>query len=103
MCFKFMQLYHFKRCLSLGNERTVIDFESPEFTGKLSRPDGMAVDEEDKLWVALFESGKVIRIDPATGMYILALRIKISEILLLDRKSYLTHAIFPRTSSNAKL
>ena len=34
---------------------------------------------------------------------ILAHRISISEILPLDRKSYLTHAILPRTSSNVIL
>ena len=34
---------------------------------------------------------------------ILADRIRISEILPWDRKSYLTHAIIPRTSSNVIL
>ncbi len=30
-------------------------------------PDGMAIDSEDHLWVALFDGGKVIRINPETG------------------------------------
>ena len=30
-------------------------------------PDGMAVDVEGMIWVALFRGGKVVRIDPATG------------------------------------
>ena len=34
------------------------------------------------------------------NILILAHWIRISDILLLDRKSYLTHAILPRTSSN---
>ena len=33
-------------------------------------------------------------------LVILAHRIRISEILHWDRRSYLTHAILPRTSSN---
>src|SRR5680860_636235 len=33
----------------------------------LGLPDGMAIDSEDHLWVALFGGGKVIRIDPKTG------------------------------------
>ena len=31
-------------------------------------PDGMTVDAEGKLWVAVYNSGKVFRIDPVTGM-----------------------------------
>jgi len=30
-------------------------------------PDGMAIDSEDHLWVALFDGGKVVRINPQTG------------------------------------
>lgn len=33
----------------------------------LGLPDGMAIDSDDHLWVALFGGGKVIRIDPKTG------------------------------------
>ena len=45
--------------------------------------------------------GKSIRIQRVnTGHHFLAHRIGISEILPWDRKSYLTHAISPRMSSN---
>ena len=54
----------------LGNERTVIDFNSPDHVGKLCHPDGMTIDEEDKLWVAIIANGKIARIDPLTGMLI---------------------------------
>lgn len=30
-------------------------------------PDGMTIDSEDHLWVALWDGGKVLRIDPASG------------------------------------
>ena len=41
----------------------------------------------------------LLRHNIQTQIY-LAHRIRISEILPWDRKSYLTHAILPRTSSN---
>lgn len=47
---------------AISGRRTVI--ELPKSVGA---PDGMTIDEEDQLWVALFDGGKVIRIDPATG------------------------------------
>ena len=39
----------------------------------------------------------------AVRYIILAQRIRISEVLPWKRKSYLTHAILPRTSSNVTL
>lgn len=31
-------------------------------------PDGMSIDTEGKLWVACFDGGRVLRIDPQTGV-----------------------------------
>ena len=42
-----------------------------------------------------------IWIEVVIESYILAHRIRIPKVLRWDRKSYLTHAILPRTSSNA--
>jgi sugar lactone lactonase YvrE len=47
---------------ALSRERTV--FELPSSQGS---PDGMAIDEEDQLWVALWGGRKVLRIDPRDG------------------------------------
>lgn len=47
---------------AISGRRTVI--ELPKSVGA---PDGMTIDEEDQLWVALFDGGKVIRIDPTRG------------------------------------
>lgn len=33
----------------------------------LGYPDGMAIDEEDKIWVALWDGNAVVRFDPITG------------------------------------
>lgn len=32
-----------------------------------SIPDGMCIDTEGKLWVACYDGGRVIRLDPETG------------------------------------
>lgn len=31
-------------------------------------PDGMCIDSEGKLWVACYNGGRVIRVDPEAGM-----------------------------------
>eukprot|EP00112_Aurelia_sp_Birch-Aquarium-sp1_P000956 Seg1093.2 transcript_id=Seg1093.2/GoldUCD/mRNA.D3Y31 product=Regucalcin protein_id=Seg1093.2/GoldUCD/D3Y31 len=55
------------------NRRTVIDVQSFEPFAHI--PDGMCIDAEGMLWVALFNGGKVIRCDPNTGK-------KLSEIIM---------------------
>ena len=47
---------------AITNERKVI--EVPE---KIGYPDGMAIDNEDKLWIGLWNGNKVARYDPLTG------------------------------------
>lgn len=34
---------------------------------EMGLPDGMTIDEEDHLWIALFDGGKVVRINPEMG------------------------------------
>lgn len=43
-------------------------------------PDGMAIDEEDFLWVALFDGAKVIRINPATGETVFEVIVPVPKI-----------------------
>lgn len=47
----------------LGNRRVVYRMEEGE-----GLPDGMTMDAEGRLWVACFRGGRVINIDPATGV-----------------------------------
>ena len=47
---------------AISNRRSIKSFPQ---NGRV--PDGMAIDEEDFLWVAIFGEGKVIRIHPETG------------------------------------
>lgn len=46
-----------------GNQRTVVDFSG---MGEV-RPDGMCIDNDEKLWVACIWGSKVARFDPETG------------------------------------
>ena len=48
----------------LKNRKTIICFE-PELN--MGRPDGLCIDREGKLWIALWGGGKVVRVDPNTG------------------------------------
>ncbi|XP_062831413.1 regucalcin isoform X2 [Anolis carolinensis] len=43
-------------------------------------PDGMCIDTEGKLWVACFDGGRVIRIDPETGKRIQTVQMPASKI-----------------------
>ncbi len=47
----------------LGEMGVAFDFGSTRLKGN---PDGMTIDSEGKLWVALFGGGKVVRVDPET-------------------------------------
>ncbi|SDE09877.1 SMP-30/gluconolactonase/LRE family protein [Niabella drilacis] len=46
----------------IANERVIVDIEAPEQV-----PDGMCVDAEGMLWVAIWGAGAVHRYDPVTG------------------------------------
>lgn len=48
---------------AIAGRRPVVRF-GPEEPG---RPDGMAIDSQGRLWVALYEGGAVVCCDPATG------------------------------------
>ena len=50
-----------------GNERIAVDFGGDETLSQYGYPDGMTIDAENKLWVACYSVGKVIRFDPETG------------------------------------
>ena len=43
-------------------------------------PDGMAIDNDDHLWVALFGGGKVIRINPETGEIVFEVILPVPKI-----------------------
>lgn len=43
-------------------------------------PDGMTIDEEDGLWIALYGGGKVIRIDPSNGKTLFEVHLPVPRV-----------------------
>ena len=50
---------------AISNERVVVKVQS-----EMGFPDGMTIDEEDKLWVGMWSGNAVLRFDPETGKVI---------------------------------
>ena len=48
-------------------------------------PDGMCIDTEDKIWVACYSAGKVLRLDPITGSSVIY-----SAYILTEKKIIFT-------------
>lgn len=53
----------------ISNQKAVVDFNHSSFSS-LGNPGGLTIDQTDKLWVACYNGGCVIKIDPATGALI---------------------------------
>jgi len=58
----------------ISKERTAIKFAGPDDYTETGLPDGMSIDMDDKLWVACFRAGKVVRFDPETGKQLQTIR-----------------------------
>ena len=68
----------------------MVDYGSEETMQELGAPDGMTIDTEDKLWVACFGPGKVIRFDPETGNFNLWIHDVKKLYLVLDEQLKIT-------------
>ncbi|XP_062909005.1 regucalcin-like [Mobula hypostoma] len=58
----------------ISNRRLVYKLEKEE-----ALPDGQCIDAEGKLWVACFNGGRVIRIDPETGKRIQTVKLPVDQ------------------------
>nr|XP_046238811.1 regucalcin [Scatophagus argus]XP_046238812.1 regucalcin [Scatophagus argus]XP_046238813.1 regucalcin [Scatophagus argus]XP_046238814.1 regucalcin [Scatophagus argus] len=58
----------------MGNRRVVYHMEEGE-----GLPDGMTVDAEGRLWVACYNGGRVINIDPATGVRLQTISLPVTK------------------------
>lgn len=74
-------------------EREICAFDYEPETGEISNrrvirkmeekdglPDGMTIDTDNKLWVAMYDGGKVIRLDPATGDTLSAITLPVPKV-----------------------
>ncbi|XP_058886332.1 regucalcin-like isoform X1 [Acipenser ruthenus] len=59
---------------SLSNRRVLYKLEKDE-----GIPDGMSIDTEGRLWVACYNGGRVLRIDPATGKRIETVKLPVDK------------------------
>ncbi|XP_019384967.1 PREDICTED: regucalcin isoform X2 [Crocodylus porosus] len=57
-----------------ANRRSVYKLEKEE-----SIPDGMCIDTEGKLWVACYDGGRVIRLDPETGKRLQTVKLPVDK------------------------
>lgn len=62
---------------NIANEKTVFCFKENNLN---SLPDGMTIDEEGKLWVACYDGGQVLRIDPDTGKLLYTLKMPAQQV-----------------------
>ncbi|XP_028393167.1 regucalcin-like [Dendronephthya gigantea] len=60
---------------SVANRRAAIDVDE-----KFGWPDGLCVDNEDKVWVAMYDGGQVVRYDPMNGSVISSVKLPVSKI-----------------------
>ena len=77
--------YHQRK---LSNKRTI-------FKTDLGMTDGIAIDEEDMIWVAVWGSGRVLRVNPTTGEIINYIEVgvpQVSSVAIGDGKIYITTA-----------
>jgi len=91
----------------LRNRRKVINFKQPSPTNN-ELPDGMTIDAEGKLWVAVFNGGKVIRFDPETAKELQTLKFPASKTTSCCfagpglQDMYVTSAHFGLSEANRK-
>jgi sugar lactone lactonase YvrE len=60
---------------TLHSPRVVYEFEPAG-----GAPDGMTIDAEDHLWVALWGGGRVVRLDPRTGQVVFEVRVAATNV-----------------------
>ncbi|KAK7508250.1 hypothetical protein BaRGS_00000489 [Batillaria attramentaria] len=51
----------------ISKQRVVVDFDNSQTGIPVGFPDGMTIDQEGKLWVAVYNAGGVFKFDPETG------------------------------------
>lgn len=68
----FSQIFLFS-----GNRRTVFNFNKFDIPGV---PDGMTMDSDDRLWVAVYKGGRVIHVDPSNGTLLRTVMLPVSQV-----------------------
>ncbi|XP_076364851.1 regucalcin-like [Tachypleus tridentatus] len=65
---------------TLSNQRILVDFNVVPAYQECGLPDGMTIDCEVKLWVACYDGGRVVRIDPTTAQILRTVKFPAQKI-----------------------
>lgn len=82
----------------VSNQRTI-------FTARDGMPDGMAIDENDNLWVAVWGSGCVYHINPVNGTVLGKIRTsapQVSSVAIGNGRVYITSATLSMSEDHLK-
>lgn len=78
----------------ISNPRVAIDITKfPYVTGN---PDGMTIDQDDNLWIALYYGGSVIKANPRNGQLLQVIILLLFNFHLIVMENLLTGSTYSR-------
>lgn len=81
---------------SISNKRIVFDLEGTGYSGIL---DGMTIDVSGNLWIALYNGGGILNVDPLTGKIIQFVEFPVSKVTSCTFGGLLLDTLYVTTSS----
>ncbi|XP_017876033.1 regucalcin-like isoform X2 [Ceratina calcarata] len=81
---------------TLSNKRIVFDLQKSNVSGL---PDGMTIDRNGNIWVALYNGGGVANVDPSTGKVIRIIKLPVQKVTSCAFGGPLLDTLFVTTSS----
>lgn len=55
-------------CYTAGNQKCFVNLKNNSDFDEKEIPDGMTIDGDNNLWIALFFGGRLVKIDPISGI-----------------------------------
>lgn len=68
---------YFHDFLFSANRKTAFEFDKYNIPGV---PDGMTIDTDGNLWVAVFDGGRVLHVDPRTGKLLSTIEVPAKQV-----------------------
>lgn len=81
---------------TISNRRVAFDLQKNNITGS---PDGMTIDTDGNLWIALFNGGRVIKVDPRTQSLLSCIELPASKVTSVAFGGQLMDSLYVTTSS----
>lgn len=87
---------------SLSNRRLFLDLDQhPNMFSKTEYPDGMFIDSDDYIWIAMYAGGRVVRIDPENRKILNTIEIPAPQTTSLAFGGKELNEIFVTTGDNS--